>query len=160
MVKTQNTKHKTFWLDAQGLAETRFDTKVKFLYVNAYVTGHDFEKWREVYKQHLWAFNRFQEREPCKESFEDFEVAFQEMINAFKEKRFDWQRTPVPVFKGYPNNGAHRVACALFFGEQVLCYEDNRKLPVFDEKWFRKKHLKDSFVEETLKGFRNALDKR
>jgi hypothetical protein len=126
----------TFLLDALGLVETRFDTKVKFLYVKAYVTGQDFEKWREIYKQHLWVFNRFEEREPYRESFEDFEVAFQEMINAFKQKRFDWERSPVPVVSGYPVNGAHRVACALFFGEQVLCYEDDRERFLYDEGFF------------------------
>lgn len=139
-----------FWLDARPLVETRFDTKVKFLYVRAYVTRQDYEFWRDVYKQHLWAFNKFQEREPLKKSYEEFESSFNSLIDDFGAGKFVWEKSPVPVYKGYPNNGAHRVATSLFFGSKVLCYEDNRRLPIFDEKWFLNRGMKSEIVKEVV----------
>lgn len=146
-------REKTFWLEAKPLVETRFDTKVKFLYVRAYVTHQDYEFWQDVYKQHLWVFNKFKENKPAKKCYEDFESSFNNLIDDFRVGNFVWEKSPVPVYKGYLNNGAHRVATSLFFGNKVLCYEDNRRLPVWDDKFFLKRGLSKEIIRRVNEEF-------
>jgi hypothetical protein len=150
-------KIKSFWVDALPLVESRFDTKVKYLYIKAYVTSVDYSLWRDIYRQHLWVFNGFQEREPLKQTYEEFERSFNRLIDDFKNNEFDWELSPVPVVDGYAVNGAHRVSCALFFDSQVLCYESDSEAYLYDEDFFLTEGLGANTVDMVCRTFAKVI---
>ena len=85
------------------LTHKRFDVVIKYLYA----ANLSSEYFKSAYKEHLRALNGFYEGTPRKRTFEDFDSAFQSIINNTVDE-------PVPVNSdGHIANGSHRLAAAL-----------------------------------------------
>ena len=113
------------YVDALELfTKNRIDLVAKYKYVEMYDRGLDIPFIRELYKSHISAFSAgtFIEegQEEKKNSIEDYERIFKDLIDSIKCTGFDEHISVVPV--GGENvilNGSHRVAIAAYFGLKV-----------------------------------------
>ena len=106
------------------LCTARFDIYGILIYIDQKVKGVKNLSWaKNIYKERTGAMtgNKMSEL-GCddKNTFDDFITVLDKLIEDFQNCRFDKERTFIPVDKDYiPMDGAHRVACAAYFGEQV-----------------------------------------
>lgn len=103
------------------LVPERFDVAAKTLYAwfRDRELDSDWGQW--VYAQHLKVWNGFHEREPEKNGFLKYKIAFDDILDSMKSGRFDFVRDPIPVTPtGQPLNGAHRLAGACRRGNSSL----------------------------------------
>ena len=99
----------------------RFDLIFKYLYSDAYIRKDliFLRIYEEMYCENIRAFNGFYEKEPYKNSREDFLNAFNALIDSIQKNGFD-QKTPIPVATSYAlQNGAHRVSVAASLGLSI-----------------------------------------
>jgi len=113
----------------QLLTPYRFDFMAKYIYADHRVRGIK-SKWAEnIYKEHLRVWNNFYEREPRKESFEDFKNAFDELIDSIGSKGYNADKGLIPIsYNGSPLNGAHRISACMVHDKDLDCYLTNDPL--------------------------------
>ena len=91
------------------LTYKRFDVVIKYLYASNLSSDY----YKNAYKEHLKVWNNFREGSPRKKGFEEFDNAFQHIINNTVDE-------PVPVNReGHIANGAHRLAAALYHQKPI-----------------------------------------
>ena len=136
----------------------RFDIFVKYIYVKSYVEQNDYEKAKEIYLDHIRAFNNFKEPDKSKNSSEDFIRDFNELIDKAKNNEFESFFVPVSN-TGNIIDGSHRVAIALYF-KQIL------KISLFDildadysYKFFENKNMNKEFIKYVVEYMPN-IDSR
>lgn len=96
------------------LTYKRFDVVIKYLYAS----NQDSKFFKDMYYQHLLRWNNFNEKEPPKHGFPEFDRAFKSIINNFDKT------PPVPVTpEGHIPNGAHRLATALYYQKPIKVRE-------------------------------------
>ena len=102
------------------LGSTRFDLVPKLLYIKYGLAPTEPLCFApELYLAHIRAFNGFREAEPRKLGPDDFLNAFSELFESVRNDGFD-SRCRIPLTPDRnPQNGAHRVATAHFFGLKV-----------------------------------------
>lgn len=112
-------------IDARKLLCTaRFDLYGILIYIDHKVRGVKDLTWsKNIYKERTSAMTgrKFSENGNAeKNTFDDFVKVLNNLIEDFQNNRFDIERTYIPVDKDYvPMDGAHRVACAAYFGKQI-----------------------------------------
>lgn len=112
-------------IDARKLLCTaRFDFYGILIYIDQKVRGVKNLAWaKNIYRERTSAMTGHKLSEPGsdeKNSFDDFIFVLDTLIDDFQNDRFDIDRTLVPVDKDYvPLDGAHRVACAAYFGHHI-----------------------------------------
>ena len=124
------------------LTYKRFDVVIKYLYASN--LSSDF--YKSMYREHLQRWNNFNEKEPPKHGFEDFDRAFQSIIHNVVDE-------PVPVQEGtHIANGAHRLAAALYHQRPIntrpAIEEENYPI-IADYKEFYKKDFPDHMMGRT-----------
>lgn len=150
------------------LVPNRFDIKIKYLYANALDRNLNIEIYKEIYYEHLLAWNGFKEYDKygncVKNKFEDFDSEFKEILFDIKSNGFDSERSLIPIFNYYPLNGAHRIASALLYNKTVTCKNFR---PHYFEYWNEEfftinKPIKKVSIkivnEEFIKTIKNRLD--
>lgn len=106
------------------LCTARFDIYAILVYIDHKIKGVKNLSWaKEVYRERTGAMtgNKWSENgNEDKNSFEDFICVLDQLIDDFNNNHFDKERTLIPVDKDYiPMDGAHRVACAAYFGTKI-----------------------------------------
>lgn len=134
-----------------------YDIYVKYMYIKSVLetigtngaTRND-NIYRDIYQNLLKHWNGF--REDKKRSWEDFDNAFLFLINDFKNHNFNSLKSPVPISyrnetELFANNGAHRVACALYFDRYVFTKVANSGLANWDRKFFLRSGMKPEYID-------------
>lgn len=154
----EDTEYQTFYIDPRELVNhRRIDIIVKYNYIKARETGENLAYAKELYEKHIEAFTdgTFQEHGNLKKnSIEQYLKIFDVMISHFKEEGFDESRSIIPIGR---NNeildGAHRTACALYFGTpiKVMKFPDLSVNYSFD--FFRRRLLNKAYLEFIAKEY-------
>ena len=131
------------------LCSKRFDLIFKYLYLRYKDKNLPF--FREMYLEHIRAFNHFFEQEPSdghpKNSPEDFIRAFECLFANMQTHGFDKSKGLIPIGdNGEISDGAHRLACAAVLGLDVALTPDGRH-DLYDYKFFRDKGLNPLFAD-------------
>lgn len=117
-----------------------FDIFVRYLYVKAYVENIEYDKYKELY-----------EKMQIKRIGKCDIVAFNKLIDSFKENGY-LSQFPIPVTdKMELLNGSHRLACCLYF--KINPYVEIIDAPAHDYplNWFRENDFSDKEISELIK---------
>lgn len=149
---TPNTPYEIREMDAKELlCPERLDLAAKIAYIEAREKGGDMSFARELYRKHIEAFSEGNYTEPGDEnktSLERFFSAFDELIDNYKENGFDSDKSLVPI--GRDNiilDGAHRTACAIYFGGKISVISFPQFEVNFDYLYFRGRRLSEEMLE-------------
>jgi hypothetical protein len=135
------------------LSPKRLDIAAKTVFARAYLDGNT-SKWPEaVYHEHIRAFNNFYEKEPLKNSYEDFKNSFIKTIESTKNDDSWKHRSPVPRKDYFPIDGAHRTAASIVLGDKINTSKPkDAQLHVYDYDY---KHL--SSAKNTVEGIDSSV---
>lgn len=159
----EDTDYETFYMQAKELINPRrIDIIVKYYYIKARETGQNLEFAREMYEKHIEAFSdgTFKEQgDGYKNSLKKYFEVFDKLIDDFKENGFNEKVSLVPIGK-YNEilDGAHRVACALYFKEDVKVIKFDNLSVDYGFEFFKKRLLDDFYLNFIAKEY-VALDR-
>lgn len=149
---TSNTPYEIREIDAKELlCPDRLDLAAKIAYIETREKGRDMSFARELYQKHIEAFSEGYYTEPGdenKDSLERFFSVFDELIDNYKENGFDSDKSLVPI--GRDNiilDGAHRTACAIYFGGKISVISFPQFEVCFDYRYFRDRRLSEEMLE-------------
>ncbi len=142
----------------------RFDLFAKLYYISNINSNRD--RALKVYVAHIMAFNP-DGHEPGrddKNGVSDFVIAFDAIIDHFKDHSFDERISVIPVDKdGIILDGSHRVAALAYFDKDVTIaqYNDVESKCLFDFNYFKDRGLSwdvcDIIASEMVKWCDNLL---
>ena len=144
------------YIDARKLLCTaRFDFYGILIYIDHKVKGlKDLSFAKSVYFERTQAMTGFRFKEngnSKKSSFDVFLVALDKLIDAFLHDEFEEDRTYIPVDKNLvPLDGAHRVACAAYFGRKLHILRFLKREYQFSGFQYLKKQLLPPSVADTM----------
>ncbi len=149
---TQDTPYEIKEIEAKELlCPERLDLAAKIAYIEAREKGGDMSFARELYRKHIEAFSEGYYTEPGddnKTSLDRFFSVFDELIDDYKENGFDSDKSLVPI--GRDNiilDGAHRTACAIYFGGRVAVISLPQFEVNFNYRYFRDRRLSEEMLE-------------
>lgn len=129
----------------QLLLPERLDIIIKYLYIESYIANKNYSYYLDLYKRHI-AF-RTGGVEDSKRSISDYVRGFNNLIDSIKTDGFDINcPIPVSITNGIILNGAHRLACCLYF--KVGCYvtySDTKGIS-WDYDWMMKNGFSNDMV--------------
>lgn len=105
------------------LSPLRLDLGAKLYYIRCRAQGRSMDLARDLYDAHIQAFQDGIVVEPGqrdKAGLEVYRQRFDQLIDSFAAGDFDPERAYLPVDgRGMILDGAHRLACAVYFGQPV-----------------------------------------
>lgn len=108
------------------LTPLRFDLPAKTLYARHREKGAEESFAKSVYEHHLEVWGGFTEKEPAKNSLEDFYEAYHSILDDMRDNGFDEEKSYIPVNENHLLlNGAHRTAAAIHYDKPVICKESS-----------------------------------
>lgn len=132
----------------------RFDAMAHYIYAKHWSLNIKSNWATELYSETLKVINNHYESYPEKYCFQDYVNSFHTLLQAMKAGSFDWESFPVTsdLFNDL-GNGAHRVAAALVYKNQVHCvrYADFRSMDLSAHQLkTREKFVKGGLKEKYL----------
>lgn len=148
----------------------RFDLIAKYIYAQHYQKNTRSSWPKELYREHIRAFNNFHESNPPahylggfieqgkpKHCFADFLTSYNNTLDSLKQG-YDLDKTPIPV--AIRNdfilmNGAHRAASCMAYGHQVPI----TRLPLrvrpdyYPYSFFMQRGLKKLYADEMARSY-------
>lgn len=117
------------------LMPERLDILIKYLYIQSYIENKDTKFYLDLYKKHIAL--RTGGEEDHKKNLNDFVQEFNSLIKSIQENGFD-KRYPIPVSieNGIILNGAHRLACCLYFQKPIFIEYQEKTGLKWDYEWF------------------------
>jgi len=139
-----------YFLDAD-----RLDFMCKYLYVKSKSEGSNHRHYKSIYEEHIFKQTRGLEptdmhiiNQPRKNTVKDYTDSFDRLINNFKTHGYN-QDYPIHCNSiKRINSGAHRIACALYYKQQIpiVMHNDTETKHIWDRAWFES----HSFPEEII----------
>lgn len=140
------------------LVPYRLDVLIKIYYVDCFVRKLNMSYAVEAYKAHIYSITAFTNKENGqlnKSSQEDFIKEFNKLIESFKNGGFDSKKSLIPISKeGIILDGAHRLACAIYFRSPVtvarlnyVSFSGEYPTPIYDYNYFQKYALPGDFLD-------------
>ena len=125
------------------LTSNRIDVIIKYLYVNSLLNGQGTSFYKQLYLDHIKAFNGFVEADDTNKVGSDaFDNNIKDLLVSIKNKGFDGKHFLPISSDNVPIDGAHRLAIALALGIKVLAFKiNNAKSYCFDLKFFENRGL-------------------
>ncbi len=127
----------------------RIDPLAKYVYVKFSEEGINSSWAKEVYLEHLRAFNEFIEGDGSNKSGIDaFVNAFNKLIKSIKEKGFDKNISVLPISENKELiEGSHRLGAALYFNKKVPTLAFKNAGWIYDYKFFVSKNLNQKYLD-------------
>ena len=168
ITSTQKPKHTWTIEDVSPLSldlARRYDIIIKSVYGIFHRRGAMTSFVRDMYRRHIQVWNNFHEpckfigdkdwfdaTKPCikKRKFEHYENSFINTLEAIAQTGFNNSISIVPVTsKGFPLNGAHRVAAALSMSLQTMPVQvvSSKRREPWNRGFFRHLGLQKEFVD-------------
>ncbi|MFI3241449.1 MAG: hypothetical protein R3Y43_02665 [Alphaproteobacteria bacterium] len=142
---------KTDWKNAKEIffKNKRFDLIFKYLYLKNKDKNISF--FKDLYLEHIRAFNNFYEECPSdgisKNSPEDFLNSFDKIFNNIKENGFDEKTSHIPVDQNLElGDGAHRLTACAYLNKDVAikkCKSDR----YYDYVFFKNKKIEPFYAD-------------
>ncbi len=155
---TEDTRYSIDETDAfELLRPERIDIAAKLIYIDARVTGENVDEARDVYARHIEAFSEGYYSEPGNKentTLDSFFEVFDKLIDDKRENGFDPSRSLIPV--GRDNiilDGAHRTACAIYFGKKVKVIKFPGLSVNFGYEYFRGRYLGETYLRRMADAF-------
>ncbi len=123
----------------------RLDIVIKYLYINAFITNNNIEYYKEIYKKHI--YRRTFGFEGSKRKIDDYLFEFDKLINSVKTKGYLGEPIPISNINTGIIDGAHRLACCLYFNIDIPVKYVNKKALSWNIDWF----IDNYFSYEELK---------
>jgi hypothetical protein len=130
----------------------RIDLIAKYIYIQAKVTGVNYEYAKEIYKAHIEAFSygKYVERgqESSKNNIETFYKVFDELINEISENGFNPAVSKIPIDNnGIIIDGAHRVSICAYYNLPILASIFNIEGQKYDYSFFNNRMLESKYLD-------------
>ena len=159
----EDKDYETFYMKPKELVNPRrIDIIAKYYYIKARETGENLDFAKVLYEKHIEAFSdgTFKEQgDGYKTSLDKYFEVFDDLIDNFKEHGFNEERSVIPVGKHNEIlDGAHRVACALYFKEDVKVMKFEDISVDYGFEFFRKRLLDEFYLDFIAKEY-VALDR-
>lgn len=151
--QTEDTKYQTEVIDARNLLiERRFDLAAKIYYIQCRQNHQGMDLAYKLYDAHIMAFQDGIVEETGKHSkrgLDCYHRVFAELIDSFSKDEYDMDREWIPVDKfGQILDGAHRVACAIYFNKCVkIVHLPKVQGHKFDYAFFQRRGLEKGYAE-------------
>lgn len=131
------------------LTSDRLDIVVKMLYIESYITKKRYDYFLDLYKRHI--FLRTGGIEDNKKNIEDFINVFNTLIDDFKVNGFD-KNYPIPVsiHNNKIVNGAHRLACSIYFKTGCYIEYKNGYGNSWGYDWFIDQNINDHYLHDIM----------
>lgn len=128
IIKVDKSKVKKY------LSPERLDLVIKYMYIEAYITGKNYKYYLELYKRHIAL--RTGGFEDKKKSINDYVNDFNNLIDSMKIEGFD-KNYPIPISSSNNIilNGAHRLSCCLYFKLDMYVKFYDKKGLSWDFDW-------------------------
>ncbi len=134
------------------LRKERIDIVPKYLYVEDKAFGINSEYHKELYLNHIKAFNNFNENDGRgKTNKEKFVKEFDSIVDSIESSGFDPSNSIIPVSKGgIILDGSHRIATALYHKKDVHFIDTLSESPHYDISFFKKRGMSSEDIESIL----------
>lgn len=133
----------------------RLDIAIKWRFFRHLIDRNDEEADR-VYRLHITGRTGGREPGGWKRCVEDYISAAHELLTSMHARGFD-PAHPIPIgSNGRIRNGAHRIACALALGIDVVVEHIDKPgtAEPWDEEWLRKGRLNDAEIARVKEDLR------
>ncbi len=135
------------------LFPNRLDIACKYLLFKELETAEPDQFIIELYKKHILKRTGGREKtdkrlpdQTQKTNVDDYIVSAKQLLASMKDSGFD-KRFPIPYYDKGIENGAHRIACALYLGIDIIGTQIvPARYKTWDKKWFSRK----SFTKEEI----------
>lgn len=97
----------------------RFDIAAKTFLAEMYKRNIENEFAEEMYLQHLKVWNDFHEKDPPKNTPQDFLSSFKTTFNSIEDHGFRKEDGMIPTLSQLAINGAHRIACCVVLDKNL-----------------------------------------
>lgn len=142
----------------------RLDVLIKVYYVETKVKGYHMEFSKELYSKHISSITQFTNSEngqSNKKGIEAFLNVFDELIESFSKEGFNDEVSLIPVSAdGIILDGAHRLACAIFFNKEVSIIRFNHikignvdQPGIYDYNYFRNYLLDQKYLDVAVQSY-------
>jgi hypothetical protein len=130
------------------LTYNRFDLLAKYLYVKFKDKNIDSEFGKEIYLEHIKAFNGFVESDESNKVGKDsFLKSFDNLIESLKKDGFA-ENSLIPLSSNSSIlDGAHRTAASIYFENKVNIMSSDLDEQIFDYKFFEERGLKRKYLD-------------
>lgn len=150
-----NSQYTIEIIDATKLiVPNRIDIIAKLLYVWNFVNNVNSSFITELYDAHISAFTHGTCAEPGNEkknSINDYHSSFNELIHDIQKNGFDDKKSIIPVGADYGIlDGAHRVACSIYFHQKVKIVRFPTLSLNFGYEYFKHEFLDDIYLDYLL----------
>lgn len=117
------------YVPTRFLTPKRIDLAAKTMYARSVIEKNSSTWPEEVYKEHIRSFNGFRERQPKKQTYEEFRGAYQQVITSMQAGTFTHHKSPIVADENDTlTNGSHRVSAAIALGGRRVNVVRNRTL--------------------------------
>ncbi|MGG1629490.1 hypothetical protein [Rossellomorea sp. NRS-1567] len=125
------------------ISNKRFDIVAKYIYAKFYEENYKSKWGLKLYKNHLWAFNRYEEDDRSgKVGINKFINSFHKTLTSVREEGFNDNISILPVSsKGVPLDGAHRISAAIYHNKEVKVVNIGGHDPNYNYEFFKSKGL-------------------
>lgn len=142
----------------------RLDVLIKLYYVEAKVKGYNMEFAKELYTKHISSITRFTNSEngqDDKNNINDFITTFDKLIDSFQRDGFNDKLSLIPISsEGIILDGAHRLACAIYFGKPVkvirfphIGLSGEIKPGIYDYQYFKNFLLEQKYLDVAVHSY-------
>jgi hypothetical protein len=133
----------------------RFDIMAKYIYAKYREFGVRADWPLEVYKEHIHVWGNYIEIgkvKPEKVGFDEYLLAFHNILDSIKEGGFDRKKSIIPIGKQGIRNGSHRVTACLLYNKKFWGRYDNKPSVRASADYFKKrtKHVSGGLAEKYL----------
>lgn len=131
------------------LTPNRLDIVAKYLYIKFRESNINSSFARELYLEHINVFNGFVENDDSQKiGKEAFLKSFNNVIDSIRENGFD-ENYIIPLSRNQTIiDGAHRVACSIFFNKEIEAVSLESEQQNYNYEFFEEKGLDRIYLDE------------
>lgn len=144
---------KEFWMNPLDLlCRDRFDIMAKYIYARYYLGSYQTQWHQRLYQSHLEKWTQCYNTDPLKIGYQDFETAFQKVIQNLQRNAFDENFTIHVNNAGHAWDGAHRIGTgiALQLPVKVKIYDGYAKADMSPSKFKNQYKLEEHFIDHMV----------
>ena len=134
------------------ISPQRFDILAKYIYAKGRENKYDSSFFVDVYREHLYAWNKINSDFDGKYNLNDYINSFHNTLDSIKKEGFDSKKSQIPIISKKsisPLNGAHRAAASLLYNKNVSCIPGTPKKDgmLCDFNYLKNKGLKIHWLD-------------
>ena len=148
-------------LDRRNLAHPqRLDVAVKYMYIHYYSSQNSTSQiYENMYEKHVYGRTGGYEPDGSKKSIKEYKQEFEDLIESISNDGYIGDPIPVSAETGLVLDGAHRLACCLYFDEEPkLKRVDDEKGLTWNYEWFVDNGFSQAELNTIVKSYCEIVD--